>query len=60
MKSLLLEKHERLNYLKEIGKIKDEAAANSNARNFKAKEFDINYLDNVVNIHEFDDPLLLH
>eukprot|EP00347_Sterkiella_histriomuscorum_P001410 403372141 len=62
LKSILLEKHERLNYFKSIGRIKDDMMQGQKSKydKVKSKEFDINLLDQAVNINDFDDPLLLH
>ncbi|CDW82866.1 UNKNOWN [Stylonychia lemnae] len=59
LKSILLEKHERYNYLKSIDRIKDDQAGQG-SKYQRPKEFDINTLDGLVNINEFEDPLLLY
>lgn len=59
LKSILLDKHERLNYYKEIGKIKEEQQPAFSLRNYKPKEIDINKIDHLGNINDFDDPLLI-
>jgi hypothetical protein len=57
LKSILLDKHERLNYYKSLGKVKDTQI--KVGREMKTKEVDINQIDSLVPLLSFDDPLLL-